>query len=230
MKREFALEVFTGTAAAFHGADLLADARPRVVVCDADSPALVLGSAQKSGVADRAACAQARVDIIKRRSGGGVVLVEPGGMCWFDVVVPAGDARFSGVADDVVASMRWIGGHVRDALAALGVTSTVHGGPMSRGRWDSLVCFAGRGPGEVLDEGGRKLVGISQRRTRSGSRFQCMVHTRWSPGLLRALLVVPRPDIGELDSVGVVAADVAGALPRAVAMALTGSSSARQRP
>ena len=43
--------------------------------------------------------------------------------------------------------------------------------------WCPLVCFAGVGPGEVL-AGGRKLVGISQRRTRAGARFQCAVHVR----------------------------------------------------
>ncbi len=75
---------------------------------------------------------------------------------------------------------------------------------MTGGRWAELVCFAGIGPGEVL-LGGRKLVGISQRRTRNGSRFQCMVHTRWSPDVLVDLLAEPRPTVEELPGVAVVA-------------------------
>ena len=44
-----------------------------------------------------------------------------------------------------------------------------------------MVCFAGIGPGEVL-VGGRKVVGISQRRNRGGARFQCAALLRWRPG------------------------------------------------
>ena len=47
--------------------------------------------------------------------------------------------------------------------------------------WSALVCFAGIGPGEVLDGDGRKWVGISQRRTRDWIRLQTMAHRRWSP-------------------------------------------------
>jgi hypothetical protein len=42
------------------------------------------------------------------------------------------------------------------------------------------VCFAGRGPGEVITADGRKLLGLSQRRTRNWIRLQCLVHRRWS--------------------------------------------------
>ena len=43
------------------------------------------------------------------------------------------------------------------------------------------MCFAGVGPGEVLDDTGRKWVGISQRRTRSWIRLQTMAHRVWDP-------------------------------------------------
>jgi hypothetical protein len=42
------------------------------------------------------------------------------------------------------------------------------------------VCFGALGPGEVLIDG-RKAVGVSQRRTRAGARFQCIVYDRWNP-------------------------------------------------
>ena len=50
-----------------------------------------------------------------------------------------------------------------------------------RGR--QQICFAGVGPGEVLLDG-RKVVGISQRRTRVGARFQCVVLRTWDPSEL----------------------------------------------
>jgi lipoate---protein ligase len=219
----FALENFDGTAADFHAIDLLSDARPRIVVSAAMAPALVLGSRQQLDVVDRDACRAAGIDVVKRRSGGGVVLVEPGAMCWFDVVVAATDRRFAPVAHDVGASMRWLGGHIATALAGLGVGAPgVHRAPMTGGRWAELVCFAGIGPGEVL-LGERKLVGISQRRTRVGSRFQCMVHARWSPDVLVGLLAEPRPTVEELPGVAVVEPEVADALPRAVAHTLSAS-------
>jgi len=49
------------------------------------------------------------------------------------------------------------------------------------------VCFAGRGPGEILVDG-RKVVGISQRRDRSGARFQCTALLAWPADVLVDLL------------------------------------------
>ena len=49
------------------------------------------------------------------------------------------------------------------------------------------MCFAGLGPGEVTVDG-RKVVGISQRRTRAAARFQCVVLERWDPDAVVALL------------------------------------------
>jgi hypothetical protein len=57
-------------------------------------------------------------------------------------------------------------------------------------RWSRLVCFAGLGPGELTDEQGRKVVGMSQRRTAGVARFQCAVLARWEPAPLLALLAL----------------------------------------
>ena len=64
--------------------------------------------------------------------------------------------------------MIWLGEHVAAALADSGSpTSTSTAAAMACSAWCPLVCFAGIGPGEVLVDG-RKLVGISQRRTPGG--------------------------------------------------------------
>jgi hypothetical protein len=49
----------------------------------------------------------------------------------------------------------------------------------------------------------RKVVGISQRRTRWWARFQCASYLRWDPAGLVRLLASPRPEVDEL--VGAVA-------------------------
>jgi lipoate-protein ligase A len=218
----FQLTTFRGSAGEFHTRDLLADGRPAVVVCEPTAPAVVLGSRQQVDVVDVDACRRAGVDIVKRRSGGGVVLVEPAAMCWFDVVAPAGDPRMAAAAGDVGASMRWLGARIVAALAQLSVAdATAHAGPMTGGGLGQRICFAGLGPGEVLLHG-NKLVGISQRRTRGGSRFQCMVHLRWEPDALVSLLAPPRPAVAELPPVAVLPAAVATALPDVLAALLVG--------
>ncbi len=148
------------------------------------------------------------------------MLLEPDAIVWFDVVVPAVLLQRAGVGDDVGRSMVWLGDVVERALRELGVTGTaVHEGPMRRTAWSAAVCFDGLGPGEVTTADG-KLVGISQRRTRDVSRFQCAVHVAWSPGVLVGLLSPPRPTAGELAPVATLPAAVAAALPAAVAAAL----------
>ena len=88
-----------------------------------------------------------------------------------------------------------------------------HGGVESR-PWSALVCFAGIGPGEVLDGDGRKWVGISQRRTRDWIRLQTMAHRRWSPAdAVDGLLGHEGPDAVLADAVGEIhGADVLAAL------------------
>lgn len=142
-----------------------------------DGSALVLGSAQDHTVADDAATAAAGVEVVRRRSGGGAVYVDPARSVWVDVVVPPGDPRWS---DDVRTSVLWLGEAWQRALGTLDLTTDLYAGGLEKTPWGRLVCFAALGPGEVLLEG-RKLVGISQRRTRAGARFQCIVYDRWDP-------------------------------------------------
>lgn len=191
----WAVERATGSAAAFH-ARPLPDPPARAVWCFApDAPALVLGSSQPDSAVDHEVAARHGVAVVRRRSGGGAVLLEPGAALWVDVVVPHGDPRWH---DDVGVAFHWLGEAWAEALAATGAGDpVVHRGPMVRSRWAPLVCFAGLGPGEVT-LGGRKVVGISQRRTRTAARFQCIVHRRWNPDLLHALLRPPRPGRDEL--------------------------------
>ncbi|MEO7442574.1 MAG: hypothetical protein ABIW46_03465 [Acidimicrobiales bacterium] len=153
--------------------------------CEVEGPALVLGSTQPSAHVEDVVAAALGVEVVRRRSGGGAVLVEPGRMLWVDVVVPAGDDLWQA---DVGRAFWWLGEVWARALISLGAAGArVHRGPLLSSRWSPMVCFAGLGPGEVC-AGGGKVVGISQRRVREGALFQCAVPLAWDPAAIAALL------------------------------------------
>ncbi len=152
--------------------------------------AVVLGSGQRPGVVDAAAARRRNLPILRRRSGGGVVLVSPADLLWVDVLVPRGDPLWH---PDVGRAFVWLGRAWQHALAECGVSGEVHQGAYEAGRWGSLVCYAGRGPGEVFVEG-RKVVGLSQRRSGTFVRFQSGLLRRWEPSELAGLCALPEPE------------------------------------
>lgn len=164
--------------------DAVGDPGARAVAfVDVARPEVVLGSTQQ--VAPEI---EARPDVRRRRSGGGAVWLAPGHQVWVDVAVPRGDPLWD---DDVGRAFLWLGDVWVAALAAAGVAGAVrHGGPLVRSRWSPMACFAGLGPGEVT-AGGRKVVGISQRRTRHVAVFQCAALLEWDGPALARLLGVP---------------------------------------
>jgi lipoate-protein ligase A len=174
-------------AADFHARPIDEPLTRAVWICEPSGPALVLGSTQRDEVADVDACRRAGVEVVRRRSGGGAVLVGTDGL-WIDVLLPRGDPRWD---DDVARAFLWLGRAWAAALGDLGVDAQVHEGGLCTTRWSRLVCFGGLGTGEVVDPTGAKLVGIAQRRTRAGARFQCMALGSWEPARLLELLAMP---------------------------------------
>lgn len=149
------------------------------------SAAVVLGSTQDPSIVIPG------TPMVRRRSGGGAVLVEPGTLVWVDAFVPAGDPLWQ---DDVGRAFAWFGEVWSAALADTGVPGTrPHRGPLVTTRWSPLVCFAGLGPGEATLDGG-KVVGMSQRRTRAGALFQSAALLEWRPARLLDWLVLSHED------------------------------------
>ena len=188
---DWEIERATGGAASFHRRELPGDRRRHVWLLDVDRPALVLGSAQPDDHVDRDAALRAGIDVVRRRSGGGAVLLVPGQVLWVDVVIPPGDPLWD---DDVGRAFHWLGDAWATALTELGVDAAAWHGPMRRSPLSDRVCFAGLGPGEVTVDG-RKVVGLSQRRGRAGARFQCAVLSEWDPAPLAALLRLDAADL-----------------------------------
>lgn len=134
-----------------------------------EGPGLVLGSTQEAGAADERRAANSGVEVLRRRSGGGAVLLWPGRQVWADFFVAATDPLWH---DDVTLAARWVGRLWASAVANFSTTGcSVHTERLVADRWGRLVCFAGRGPGEVFVSG-RKVVGVSQRRRRDRVRIQ----------------------------------------------------------
>lgn len=184
-----------GDAEAIHGRDPWAEgpggSGRSVRLCRVTAPAVVLGSAQPSTHVDQDRAAAAGLEVVRRRSGGGAVLVSPGTSVWVEVAIPVADPLWE---HDVGRAFWWLGQAWADALSSLGIgPAVVHGGPAVRTRWSELICFAGLGPGEVT-VAGRKVVGLAQRRSRAGAVFHCAVPLAADAATLVSVLALSQDD------------------------------------
>lgn len=197
-------ETWRGGAGGFHARDLPHGRRLWLV--EPTSPALVLGSSQRADEVDAEGAARLGLEVCSRRTGGGAVWLDPGCSLWVDLTIDRRDALWS---DDVSTSGVWLGQVFADVLGPL-VDGTVEvwskpyvAHPLAR-----ALCFAGLAPGEVT-VGGRKAVGISQRRTREGARFQCVVYRRWEPSRFAGAFA--EPGVGAAaDDLAVATVDIDG--------------------
>lgn len=149
----------------------------RLVACHVTERALVLGSTEPEDDVDRARCRERGIGVVRRRSGGGAVLVAPGSQAWLDVFLPAGDPLLD---RDVGRSFLWLGAAWAAAVAAVSegaIRAEVARPGLERSAWSRRLCFAVVGSGEVT-VAGRKVVGISQRRDREGAWFHSMALLR----------------------------------------------------
>lgn len=146
---------------------------------------LVLGSAQPIELLDAERTPE--VALRRRRGGGGLVLLQPNDL-WVDWWIPAHDERWRG---DVHAASAMVGQWWADVLRPLvhGAV-TVHDGPLEGDPAYRVVCFAGRGPGEVFVDD-KKTVGVSQWRVREGTFLSTVMHAQRSDDVLRYLRDVP---------------------------------------
>lgn len=213
-------------AASFHRRTVPVPAPRELWWHEVDRPALVLGSSQSVDVVDHDECRRSGVEVVRRRSGGGAVLLVPGEVTWLDVIVPAGAPGWSA---DVHGPMVWLGEHLAAVFGSIepGSRFEVHRGAMGTTPWSSTVCFDGFGAGEVLLDG-CKLIGMSQRRTRHAARLQCCWYSSYEPERLVGLLAPDhRPPAGRLGTVATVARPVADAVPEALVSVL---AAADRRP
>lgn len=199
-----------GDAGALH--DRPIEPVARVEVLEVERPAVVLGSTQSFDVVDVGRAEAAGFSVVRRRSGGGVVILQPDDHVWIDVTVPRGHRLWN---DDVERATWWLGDvwctvlrdvvqDVPNEAANAAATGSLPGGgsPLEWAVYrdklvatapERAVCFASVGPGEVvrreMNAGvNHKVVGISQRRTKDAARFQCTVFRAIHVALYERLL------------------------------------------
>ncbi|HEY5154297.1 MAG TPA: hypothetical protein VIJ47_06155, partial [Acidimicrobiales bacterium] len=136
------VEHHRGSAAALHAKPWPDPLVATVWMLEVDRPALVLGSVQGPESVDGTRLEALGMDLVRRRSGGGAVLLEPGRSVWVDVFIPRHDPRWD---DDVHRSFVWLGEAWVDALGELGLAAEVHRGGLERTPWSDRVCFAAVG-------------------------------------------------------------------------------------
>jgi lipoate---protein ligase len=159
--------------------------RRLVVWRQVDRPTLVLGSTQPTELVAGWVLRERGVELSRRRGGGGAVYLGPGDFVWMDAWIPREDPLWD---NDVSRAAEWVGAWWTAALEELGAHGfAVCTGRSVPGELGELVCFAGRGPGEVVHEG-RKIVGLSQWRSREGALFSSCAYRRWEPAALMQLL------------------------------------------
>jgi lipoate---protein ligase len=175
-----------GGVAGWFDVDPFRTAGRRVVVRSVDRAVLVLGSTQSAWVAEPSRLRAAGVELARRRSGGGAVLLEPGAQTWVDVWVPRDDPLWE---VEPRRSAERVGEWWAASLPAgpAREDARVHRGTPTPGPSGDLVCFAGVAAGEVVVRG-RKLVGLAQWRSREGALVHGCAYRSWDPGRILALL------------------------------------------
>jgi lipoate-protein ligase A len=163
----------------------------------ASKPAFILGTSQKPEIMDKSFCNANNLKIYRRTSGGTLVLAEPSFLS-LDIALPP---QHPLALPDITETYRWLGeiwvetlqelgvqdarlvsvGEVREARARREILSPEK---LTEERLAGQVCFGALSPYEVVLEDGRKLVGLSQVRRRSGTLLQCGIPMLYQIGRL----------------------------------------------
>jgi lipoate-protein ligase A len=161
--------------------------QPTMFVVRTQAPVIVLGSMQDRDLL----ISELEFEVRRRRGGGGMVLLQPDDL-WVDWWIPADDQRWR---QDVHQSSHQAGLWWKEALLGAGLETHLHDGGVEGDEVARVLCFAGKGPGELFYED-RKLVGVTQWRVREGVFLSTVLHQQPSDYLAGAL-VTPSPVITE---------------------------------
>ncbi len=173
-----------GPAGPFHQRMPSADTGHEIWVRTIPRPALVLGSTQPDELVRSDRAERDGIEVARRRSGGGLVWIDPATDCWIDVIVPIGSPLWQ---QDIGRAFHWLGerwaaviGEVSPSSVPLVRHATApRSGPSTPGP-GRVWCFADVGHGEITLDGS-KILGLSQRRTRHWARLQGLLLGAW-PG------------------------------------------------
>lgn len=159
-----------GTVDELHALPMPTDGPAELWVMRPTGAAVAMGSSQRPEQFDLDRLRHDGVELAARRSGGGAVFIDPGATVWIDVLAPRASRWYSA---ELAENFMLVGRVWQRALSTLGVETDLCAASGGRTAASTLACWAGLGWGE-LTVGDVKVVGLSQRRTRWGSRVQAM--------------------------------------------------------
>lgn len=163
-------EIVVGSAVDFHARPLPTDPHPHIWWFTPTHSALVLGSTQDRSVVNSTECLKRGIEIVKRRSGGGAVLLSSETTVWIDVVLPATHELS---VSDIGQAPLWLGKLFQRVLIDLGVTDLIlHETAMEKTDWSTLICFAGRGQEKSLRTMGARSSASVSAELASGCAFK----------------------------------------------------------
>ncbi len=131
-------------------------------------PMLIVGSTQTVDLAN------GTVPVLRRRSGGGAVLLHPDSAVWVDVVVPRHHPLYE---TQIERSSMWLATAIQREFAGDFELPLDIARVNGIDQFGHLLCFGGIGIGE-LTCAGRKVIGVAQRRGKWGARMQILAYTQ----------------------------------------------------
>jgi len=171
MTSQVEVREFVGSAEELHALPMPTDGeQAQLWIMRPTAPVVVMGSSQRPEMFDLAALARDGIELAARRSGGGAVFIDPAVTVWVDVLAPRSSELWS---SELTENFLLVGRRWQQALGVLGHATNLCETSSPRTAASSLACWAGIGWGE-LTVGPAKVLGLSQRRTRWGSRVQAM--------------------------------------------------------
>ena len=184
-----------GSVGDFHNADLLADAKRTAWFLHVERDTIALGSHQSESDYDPVVAKNLEIEVVRRRSGGGAVWLPRQSVIWVDLIIPSDDSLWS---DDVREAALWVGQlwqRAIEEISAQPLELRVASGALKADALGEKICFVSEGPGEVMSKAS-KVVGISQRRSRTGARFQCCAYTEPLAHAFAAVMGLDPADAG----------------------------------
>ena len=181
-----------------HEANLEEWQKPTIWIIEPKDTCLVLGKSQRGrAFLDLNYLEEQNINLTVRQSGGGAVLVSPEDMLWVDIFIPQGSKFW---IPDIAKASIGIGTIWHEALKRLDIECSLFEQKFTRSEASDLICFISRAAGELFVKN-RKILGISQRRSKFGTRFQCALIINWKPEqMIAAFRSSPIPDLDKLIS------------------------------
>ncbi|WP_298387699.1 hypothetical protein [Ferrimicrobium sp.] len=178
---------------------VLADGERLCRIAEPTDRALVLGSSTAAEGFDLEFARHQGLTIVRRRSGGGAVLVEPGAQIWLMLYLRLDDSL---ITRDIGTSFLWLGATVQAVLEDHGIRGQLVTSRQHRSELGALVCFADLGFGEITVDGA-KVLGLAQRRSRGQACFQLSLLWHEHQSRILQLLTLRGLDFSPLHVAGI---------------------------